>query len=58
MALSGLGDIRFDDLQIIPLDASSPGSGPSGVPVKSPKGAAPWDFLRRLPGFGGKADAN
>lgn len=58
MALSGLGDIRFDDLQIIPLDASSSGSGPSGVPVKSPKGSAPWDFLRRLPGFGGKTDAN
>ncbi|MBI3863382.1 MAG: hypothetical protein HY290_15940 [Planctomycetia bacterium] len=61
MALSGLGDVRFDDLQIIPLDVESGGSrggGPNGTPVSRPGKGAPWDFLRRIPGFGGKSDSN
>jgi hypothetical protein len=59
MALCGMGDIRFDDLQIIPLtmDAGSmAGRGPNGTPVSRPGKGAPWDFLRRLPGFNGKSE--
>lgn len=56
MALTGLGDVRFDDLEIIPLDVdSSPGKANS---KNAPPGArgGPWDFFRRLPGFGGKSE--
>jgi hypothetical protein len=59
MALSGLGDIRFDDLEIIPLDVvSSSGkrNGKNAVPTGRTGRGGPLDFLRRLPGFGGKAD--
>jgi hypothetical protein len=60
MALSGLGDIRFDDLQIVPLDVDagpSRGTGPNGMPVARPGNGLPFDFLRRLPGFGGKSES-
>ncbi len=56
MALSGLGEIRFDDLRIIPLDVDSP---PAANMIKNTPGAGrtgPFDFLRRLPGFRGKTD--
>jgi hypothetical protein len=55
--MTGLGDIRFDDLQIIPLDADSvpeKGSGTSAKQVSRPGTVVPWDFLKRLPGFNGK----
>jgi len=61
MALSGLGDIRFDDLEIILLDVdSSPGkmTGKNAVPVGRTGRGGPWDFLKRLPGVGGKTDSN
>jgi hypothetical protein len=55
MALSGLGDIRFDDIEIIALDvdsSSGKGTGKNANPAgRTPRG--PLDFLRRLPGFGG-----
>ena len=54
MSLSGLGDIRFDDIEIIPLDVdNSPGkgAGKNAGPARAPRG--PLDFLRRIPGFGG-----
>lgn len=56
MALSGLGDIRFDDLEIIPLDVDS---SPAARTIKNSPGtgrAGPFDFLRRLPGFRGKTE--
>jgi hypothetical protein len=56
MALTGLGEIRFDDLEIIPLDVES---GPTARSVKNTPGAGrtnPFDFLKRLPGFRGKTD--
>jgi hypothetical protein len=56
MALSGLGEIRFDDLEIIPLevDASpSPNPAKSAAPDARP---GPFDFLKRLPGFRGKTE--
>jgi hypothetical protein len=59
MALSGLGDVRFDDLAIIPLDVdSSPGkgNGKSALPAARRGRGGPLDFLRRLPGFGGKTE--
>jgi hypothetical protein len=59
MALSGMGDIRFDDLQIVPLDVdagSSKSAGTKGTPVTRPGTGAPWDFLKRLPGFNGKSE--
>lgn len=57
MAVSGMGDIRFDDLQIIPLDVD-PGSsgGVNGSPASRTGKGAPWDFLKRLPGFNGKSE--
>jgi hypothetical protein len=61
MALSGLGDVRFDDLQIIPLDieaGSSAAGGLKGTPASRTGKGAPWDFLKRLPGFSGKGDSN
>lgn len=60
MALSGLGEIRFDDLEIIPLDvdaSSGGGSGTKATPASRPGRGGPFDFLRRLPGFKGKTDA-
>lgn len=57
MALSGLGEIRFDDLRIIPLDVD-PNFSPAGKKAGSrPTASSPLDFLRRLPGFGGKSDS-
>ena len=59
MALSGLGDVRFDDLEIIPLNVnSSPakGNGKYATPTGRGGRGGPLDFLRRLPGFGGKTD--
>jgi hypothetical protein len=56
MALSGLGEIRFDELEIIPLDVDS---NPAARAVKngaSPGRTGPFDFLRRLPGFRGKPE--
>jgi hypothetical protein len=61
MAVAGLGDIRFDDLEIILLDVdSSPGkmTGKNTIPVGRPGRGGPWDFLKRLPGVGGKTDPN
>jgi hypothetical protein len=56
MALTGLGEIRFDDLEIIPLDVES---SPTARSVKNTPGSGrsnPFDFLKRLPGFRGKTD--
>ncbi|MGE5192851.1 MAG: hypothetical protein ACM3U2_10135, partial [Deltaproteobacteria bacterium] len=50
MALTGLGEIRFDDLEIIPLDIES---SPTARNVKNAPGqgrTGPFDFLKRLPG--------
>ncbi|MBS0264055.1 MAG: hypothetical protein JSS02_19120 [Planctomycetes bacterium] len=59
ISLTGLGDVRFDDLQIIPLDTESTptkGTNPTGKQVSRPGTAVPWDFLKRLPGFNGKSE--
>jgi len=56
MALSGLGEIRFDDLEIIPFNVES---SPGAQMIKNSPGAprsGPLDFLKRLPGFKGKAE--
>ncbi len=56
MALSGLGEIRFDDLEVIPLDVDS---NPSARTIKNgaPAGrGGPWDFLKNLPGIKGKSE--
>jgi hypothetical protein len=56
MALTGLGEIRFDDLEIIPLDVES---SPTARSVKNTPASGrsnPFDFLKRLPGFRGKND--
>lgn len=56
MALAGLGEIRFDDLQIIPLDVDPNQPGASKAAAGRPGKSSPFDFLRRIPGFGGKTD--
>ena len=55
MALSGLGDVRFDDLEIIPLDVDS-SLGKAVAPCLSPVGTAevpcpavPTGLRRRVP---------
>lgn len=56
MALSGLGEIRFDDLEIIPLDVdanASAGPGKAAPPGVRP---GPFDFLKKIPGLRGKAE--
>jgi hypothetical protein len=55
MALTGLGEIRFDDLQIKPLDPdnSVAGKNKNGPPAKTPGKSGPLDFLKRWPNFGG-----
>ena len=56
MALSGLGEIRFDDLEVIPLDVDS---NPSAHTIKNGAPAArggPFDFLKNLPGIRGKSE--
>jgi hypothetical protein len=56
MALSGLGEIRFDDLEVIPLDVDS---NPSARTIKNGAPASrggPWDFLKNLPGIKGKSE--
>ncbi len=56
MALSGLGDVRFDDIEIIPLDVdSSPGKANNKNPAPNGRNgrAGPLDFLKRLPGLRG-----
>jgi hypothetical protein len=59
MALTGLGDVRFDDIEIIPLDvdsSSGKGTGKSAIPAARSGKGKPLDFLKRFPGFGGKTD--
>jgi hypothetical protein len=56
MALTGLGDIRFDDLEIIPLDVESSPTARSIKNTPGPGKTGPFDFLKRLPGFRGKTD--
>jgi hypothetical protein len=56
MALTGLGEILFDELEITPLDVESSSNARS---VKNPPASGrtgPFDFLKRLPGFRGKTD--
>jgi hypothetical protein len=56
MALSGLGEIRFDDLEVIPLDVDS---SPSARTIKNGAPASrggPWDFLKNFPGIRGKSE--
>ena len=55
MALTGLGEIRFDDLQIKPLDPdnSVAGKNRDGPAAKTPAKTGPLDFLKRWPNFGG-----
>lgn len=56
MALTGLGEICFDDLKIIALEtqsgAQTAGEKPGG---STPRGGA-FDFLKRMPRFGGKPE--
>lgn len=58
MALAGLGEICFDDLQIIPLESEpgqpSPGDKPAATPASNRGGA--FDFLKKIPRIGGKAE--
>jgi len=59
ISLTGLGDVRFDDLQIVPLDVEAEparGGAPNGKQVSRPGTAVPWDFLKRLPGRSGKSE--
>ena len=56
MALSGLGEIRFDDLEVILLDVDS---NPAARTIKNsaPAGhGGPFDFLKNLPGIKGKSE--
>ncbi|HTI52444.1 MAG TPA: hypothetical protein VL475_15880, partial [Planctomycetaceae bacterium] len=58
LALTGLGEICFDDLQIIPLESDagspSPGDKPAATPSSNRGGA--FDFLKKIPRFGGKTE--
>jgi len=59
IALSGLGEIRLDDLQIIPLetDSESPSEEKPGNPSGKPGKNGITDFLKKFQMFGGKPDA-
>lgn len=60
LTLNGLGEIHFDDLQIIPHDdgtLTQPSDLIKAQPAGSTGRASPLDLLRRLPGFGGKPAA-
>jgi hypothetical protein len=57
MALTGLGEICFDDMQIIPLDTQS---GPQTTGDKPTAGAGrggAFDFLKKFPRLGPKTEA-
>jgi len=56
MALSGLGEIRFDDVEIIPFDVDMNPSANAGKNAGPGARPGPFDFLKRLPGFRGKAE--
>jgi hypothetical protein len=56
MALTGLGDIRIDDLEIIPLDVENNPAARSIKNAPGPGRTGPFDFLKRLPGFRGKTE--
>lgn len=59
IALSGLGEIRLDDLQIIPLETDGPAAEDeqTGTPATKPGKAGITDFLKKFQMFGGKPDA-
>jgi hypothetical protein len=56
MALTGLGEILFDELEIIPLDVESSSNARSTKNAPASGRTGPFDFLKRLPGFRGKTD--
>ncbi len=56
MALSGIGEIRFDDLEIVPLDVDAASSANPGKSAASDSRRGAFDFLKRLPGFRGKSE--
>ncbi|MGQ0633724.1 MAG: hypothetical protein ACT4QC_03865 [Planctomycetaceae bacterium] len=59
MTLTGMGDIRFDDLQVIAIDVSSADSPGEKPPANRPqRGKTFENFLKlpRLPGFGGRQE--
>ena len=56
MALSGLGEIRFDVLEVIPLEVDSNSSAHT-IKNGAPAGrGGPFDFLRNLTGMRGKSE--
>lgn len=58
MTLTGLGEISFDDLEIVPLDpnAAPLAEGKKGAPAARPVRGRPLDFFKNIPTFGGKSD--
>jgi hypothetical protein len=59
IALTGLGEICFDDLQIIPLDGTGNTKSAEGKPApaaRTGRGTA-LDLLKRIPRLGAKEDA-
>lgn len=54
MTLSGLGEILFDDLQVIAIDAGETISPAPAANIRPDAKGGPLDFLRGLPGLRGK----
>ena len=53
LALAGLGDVRFDDLQIVFLNAPDRGARQNFAPAGQKGKPGPLDFLRKTPGMKG-----
>ncbi|MFN0054041.1 MAG: hypothetical protein ACKV0T_17820 [Planctomycetales bacterium] len=54
LTLSGLGEVFFDDFQIIPIaTGGTPESSPDKPPTRPGRPGA-LDFIKRIPGFGGQ----
>ena len=52
VSLTGLGEVYFDDLKVIPLsDAGAEETEPTATPVSKPAGSNPLDFFKKIPGF-------
>jgi len=52
ISLTGLGEVYFDDLKVIPLSEGTPEESEGTVaPVSKPAATNPLDFFKKIPGF-------
>lgn len=59
VTLSGLGEVFFDDVQVVPLNPNESGSSKDAPATATgkPSGSNPLDFLKKIPGLRPKAEA-